>query len=319
MILILYQPSRNSNAILVRKACEDLEVPFIFLNVDEYMNSQSYSWLFKNDDSVIMSNNAPTIKPTAIFNTVFDYVGRDSINQAAEDYKTFVANEMFGALYGPLLALPSVKWMNTPHSAFLSTLKLYQLRVAMDSGFFIPKTLISSESQCLKDFWTQQNGKVITKAIYRGSLTSKKFQKNKEYKLLFTNRVKNTHLDKLETENLVPILFQEEIEKKKELRIIVIGNTVFACTVGDNLNDIDWRTSQNATSNSVVVELDTKISNACIKLVRGLGLVLGVLDVIESMDNRYYFLEVNQQGGWKWMETQLHLPISKTIVQYLLN
>jgi|GEM_PF-2773088 len=314
MILILSQSGGNSNARLVEMSCIELGVSHAVLNVDTYGHTTNTSLEFSNDQ-VVCKLGSEVIHPTAIFNCGYDRIGRDAVGLVAERYQQFVSDELLGALYGSLCSMPSVLWMNSPQSVYLANLKLYQLSVARAVGLTIPATVVSNQADPLLSFWNHHRDTgTVTKAIRVGCIAS---HKNK-HTVMFTNRVKSEHVAQLPPTSIPPILFQEEISKKRELRVVVVGSSVFSCVVGNAGNGIiDWRTDKNATKSSERVILPKRIQDACVEIVKRLGLSLGAIDLIEGKDGLYYFLEVNQQGGWIWMETELGMPISKEIVRFL--
>lgn len=310
MILILGQTDSNSNSILVEKYCIENQVDHQMLNVDEF--GQTVPFTFDPTCSGVKLGNVTGY--TGVYNAVFDWVGRNIIGKVSPKYKQFIGNELYGSLIGSLIVLPQINWMNHPQSVFLAGFKLHQLQLARDVGFTVPATIVSSDPNDLKVFWEEHKEKgVIIKSVFIGHVATS----DGKHELLFTNKVTQTHIDKLPDYCSPPVLFQEMVQKKRELRIVVVDSTVFCCTVGSDTSVVDWRTEDRPTQFSQVVELPTSIEAKCVALVDRLQLRMGVLDVIEDVNGEYNFLEVNQQGGWGWLETKLGLPISETIVTSL--
>ncbi len=127
------------------------------------------------------------------------------------------------------------------------------------------------------------------------------------------------HVEKLPDYCTPPVLFQTLVQKKQELRVVVVGLKVFCCTVGSDVSVVDWRTEEKPTQFSEAIDLPADIPAKCVSLVSQLQLKMGVLDIIEDVHGDYYFLEVNQQGGWGWMETKLGIPVSRNIVSSLME
>ena len=44
----------------------------------------------------------------------------------------------------------------------------------------------------------------------------------------------------------------------------------------------------------------------------------GVLDFAVDKEGRFWFLEINAEGNWLWMESELELPICAAISNQLL-
>lgn len=46
------------------------------------------------------------------------------------------------------------------------------------------------------------------------------------------------------------------------------------------------------------------IEQQCVALMKKLGLAFGCFDLIVTPENEYYFLEVNEQGQFLWVEEE---------------
>ena len=57
----------------------------------------------------------------------------------------------------------------------------------------------------------------------------------------------------------------------------------------------------------------------CIELTRKLNLNYSAIDMILDENNDYVFLEINPNGQWAWIENKLQFPISKKIVDLLVE
>lgn len=53
-------------------------------------------------------------------------------------------------------------------------------------------------------------------------------------------------------------------------------------------------------------------------MVKELGLVFGAIDLVQIDDN-HFFLEINPNGEWAWLQKVSGLPIAETLVDYLTN
>lgn len=114
---------------------------------------------------------------------------------------------------------------------------------------------------------------------------------------------------------LTPSYFQKYIGKEGgEYRITIIGREVFSVRI-DSSNPIDWRKSDSINQYNKV-EIPQHILTSCFNLMEELSIPFGAFDFIQS-GSEFYFLEVNPNGQWLWLEEQLGLPISRSIVDYL--
>jgi glutathione synthase/RimK-type ligase-like ATP-grasp enzyme len=55
----------------------------------------------------------------------------------------------------------------------------------------------------------------------------------------------------------------------------------------------------------------------CLRLVQGLGLEFGAIDLIRTPDGRYVFLEVNGNGQFLWAEELSGVKVSEALADLL--
>ena len=122
---------------------------------------------------------------------------------------------------------------------------------------------------------------------------------------------------------ICPMIFQEYIEKRFEYRVTVVGNEVFSCRIDSQsaggATAVDWRNYAIPSTPHHAVQLDQSLEEKLVRLVGELGLTYGAIDLIESPEGEFYFLEVNSMGQWLWIEDLTELPISMSIARHLAN
>jgi glutathione synthase/RimK-type ligase-like ATP-grasp enzyme len=207
-----------------------------------------------------------------------------------------------------LLESTNAIWMNHPDSNAYASSKPRNLRFAAELGLQIPKTLISSDPIEITH-WLNHHHNCIIKSITHGLIKGEK-----KVKMAFTQRVPiNFDIDR-DLISGVPIFLQEEIKKLYDIRVTVVGKQLFAASLPSNGN-IDWR-SYDKSQNWQKFELPEGISNACLKLCKKLNLNFAAIDMVLDKE-KIYFLEINPNGQWVWIERETGLPISKAIVDRL--
>jgi glutathione synthase/RimK-type ligase-like ATP-grasp enzyme len=78
----------------------------------------------------------------------------------------------------------------------------------------------------------------------------------------------------------------------------------------------DWR-ADYANVRYTITRLPDRVAAAVDRLMRALRLRFGALDLIVSPDDEYWFLEVNANGQWAWIEEATGLPITASIADAL--
>ena len=100
----------------------------------------------------------------------------------------------------------------------------------------------------------------------------------------------------------------------------VVGEKLFPVKIESQEYEesrIDWRRGTNIISHKYI-ELPKIISRQCINLVKHLNLIFGAIDLVIDKEGNFYFLEINPNGQWAWIEKRLNLPISQEIATLLL-
>jgi glutathione synthase/RimK-type ligase-like ATP-grasp enzyme len=224
------------------------------------------------------------------------------------------------ALFRAMLARleQTVPVVNSFEATLAAEEKPRQLDVAKALGFDIPATLHTNDPDAVRAFFDANEGRVVTKL--QGAL-SQSMQATGDF--LYTSRLSRTDLEALGGLSLAPQVFQEEIDKVRELRVVVVGERVFTGAIDTRALPhaaVDWRRAR--LSDDVMwthATLDDATAQRACALVDALGLVTGALDFIESTDGRLVFLEVNPAGEWGFLERELALPIGDALAEALVD
>lgn len=191
-------------------------------------------------------------------------------------------------------------WVNPLASYARSSLKPVQLSCAKNVGFTIPNTLISNNNTDVLHFIKQSKKPVIAKPF-----STINWQENDELFYFPTTIITAEQVEaSAEEVQLCPIIYQECIEKRYELRVTVMGSTVIAAKINNQPDGkVDWReVSASQELDIEKVTLPAAVHDKCLALMESLGLVYGCLDLIVDKEGRYYFLEVNNAGQFLWKE-----------------
>ena len=226
--------------------------------------------------------------------------------------KLYLLNE-YEALLKNLFFTINAKWVSDPYSIYQAENKLYQLKIASDLGFKIPNTLVTNSKENLKKFYFENSKNVIIKP-----LSQSKINNDNETEFIFTNILKEEHINQIDVYDLTPCIYQERIEKAIELRVTVVGENVFSAGVNSQTLETtktDWRKDK---LEFFIEDVPTKIKEKCILLVKNLNLKFGAIDLIKDKNDNYIFLEINPNGQWAWIENETGLKISDSIINLLL-
>lgn len=238
------------------------------------------------------------------------------INKEANKFALNQRNHTLNGLWEALDCF----WVSHPQKIKEAEYKIYQLKLARQLGFKIPKTIITNNIKQAKAFYLsakEQKERIITKTLIESSV----IKKNKVY-AIYTNLIDFQNFNNPDEINLVPSLFQKNILKKIELRITIVGKKVYAAEIHSQESiktNQDWRHYDFNNVPHLVHRLPIEIEEKCIKLVHKLGLNFGTIDMIVTPDNQYLFLEINPNGQWGWIEILTGLPISDSLAKLLIK
>lgn len=207
------------------------------------------------------------------------------------------------------------RWLNAPHHIMLAENKLLQLRLASQCGMKIPETLATNDPMAAVAFC--QERQVIGKP-FRQALVSLQGAES----VIFTTRV---HIDAMTDPQAIksaPMILQEEIRKQFDVRVTVVGEKIFAASIDSQSNpetEVDWRRSSKPDIRHLIHELPAPLSAQCVQLTKLLGLRFGAIDFVLDTHGEYWFLEINPNGQWGWIESRTDLPIANAIVNELVS
>jgi hypothetical protein len=226
------------------------------------------------------------------------------------DVQNYIGLDYQSLLFGYICSLQVERIISDPYSIYRAENKIFQLKTALNVGFKVPKTVLTNSKEVLRKFIDHQPS--IIKPIRSG-----KFTHGNDSFLIYTNRIEANHL--LEDDLLTPAIYQQEIIKEYEIRVTVVGEKVFASKVNSQSDEetvLDWRRKHLKFE---AYTLPFNITDLCIKLIKELQLSFGAIDLIYSTTGEYYFLEINPNGQWVWIELDTGQKISQALINYLYN
>jgi MvdD family ATP-grasp ribosomal peptide maturase len=193
-----------------------------------------------------------------------------------------------------------------------------QLKIADKIGLKIPETTITNSPEEARQFVLKHKD-VVAKmqtgfAIYEEGVES----------VVFTNVINEEKLEELDTLLYCPMQFQKKIEKKKELRVTIVGRDVYAFEIDSQQSEkakIDWRKDGvNLIDKWIPTDLPTDLEAKLLELLDVYHVDYGAIDVIVSPEDEYYFIEINAAGEFFWLDNLTEEnQISKSIADLLCD
>jgi len=184
--------------------------------------------------------------------------------------RTFIEREARAGLWGMLRAIDGL-WVNHPGANSEAAYKPHQLALARRLGLSIPRTLLTNKPDEFRRFYQECQGKVIYKLlgfpayeVEDGAIAS-----------TYTSRVPKTLLEEAHRIKATAHLFQEFEEKIFDLRVIIIGQQVFAVEIYPLSEEtrLDFRLDYRALRYAVHA-LPAEIAGALLAMTRGLWVAI---------------------------------------------
>ena len=138
---------------------------------------------------------------------------------------------------------------------------------------------------------------------------------------LYTSAVKEKDLLKAEALRYSPMVFQEQIPKLRELRVVFVAGNLFVGALDASRYSavtMDWRRSTPEDCTWESDRLPDEVTRHLNCFMVKLGLTFGAVDLIETPDGEHVFLEINPTGEWGMLERDLGYSISGAIADALL-
>jgi hypothetical protein len=222
------------------------------------------------------------------------------------DIKTqkFVRGEWSHFIEG-LEAFTPPRWVNSAAASRLAELKAFQLVNARAEGLRVPLTRITNDPEAVKEF--AEDGKnLIYKRVGPAPLPPTGTKPLLPSDLLRLGDLKNC-----------PTLFQERIDAQFDIRVTVIGQSLYATEIDsqNGASPLDWRFDHSVKFREHV--LDAETSNRLRALVRRLGLRYGAIDLRLTPGGEYVFLEINPSGQYLFIELLTGIPLSDRMAALL--
>lgn len=221
------------------------------------------------------------------------------------EYRHFCRTELKHLYEGVLLSLPA-KWINGIHDTDMAERKVYQIRVASDVGLEVPNSCISSQSSVIRRFM-QPGLQYICKPVSNGLVTTPQ----NDYSI-YTRIVS---LEEFEDDITFPVFVQQRVMKASDIRVSIVGSRMFSAEITsvDPESSVDWRMQASEVAYREIT-LPPEIERSLLSLMRRLRLHFGAVDLVRTIDDKWYFLEVNPAGEWAWLEQELGFKIRDALI-----
>lgn len=229
----------------------------------------------------------------------------------AEEYRDWARAQALVGMVQVLSSLP-VEWMHHPDLYRAAAHKPGQLAAAATAGLSVPRTLITNSLPEARAWARTIGGPLACKPITAGAITLP----HRRPTLLPTRRIGADDLD--DTLELTCHLLQEWVETAYEVRLTVVGDTMFPVAIHAHSDAArtDWRADYDALTYEPTV-LPVPVAAAVRRLMAHYQLNYGAIDFGVTPDGRWRFYEINPAGQWQFIAAATGLPIAQAHAELL--
>ncbi len=314
MILVVTNELDLTTDYLIERAASR-NLPVFRLNTEKMTNKFRYGIHLSNQDSQVWMKD--TCGRELSLRDISGVLYRrplppQAIPELDPEFVPYSVGEFLALIRG-MFPPTRTRWMSYPAHIQAAENKLAQLYAAVDVGFLIPKTSVSND----KGFLLQNHNidRNVIKPVRSGSV-----EVTGHEALVYASPAPS--LASLPAENLTvtPTFIQEEVHPKMDVRITVIAKKCFATRISSKqpADAPDWRESiRNGDLTYVPIETPVEIQEKCFRLLEAFGLSFGAFDFAVTTNGKWYFLEVNPNGQWAWLDPIFQRGISDAILDFL--
>ena len=229
-----------------------------------------------------------------------------------DDGEREYAEAEWGALLKSLYARLEGMWLNAPLDIFAAEDKPRQLMLASEIGFNVPEVLVTNDITSVRE--VIQAGPAIGKPLRQALINGE------QERVIFTTRLEHLNDSDGDAIAIAPFIVQAEIKKQYDVRVTVVGSKVFATAIRSQEHEettVDWRRGCRPDLKHERIELTREVEDQCASLMSRLNLRYGAIDFICDQQGKLWFLEINPNGQWAWIENLTGYPIAAAIVDEL--
>ena len=202
-------------------------------------------------------------------------------------------------------------WVGHPHKLRRAEVKALQYAYAHKTGLKTPATLISNDPERAATF-VQALGdtRCAIKPLLAFGVSNEQ-----GFRLPLTTTLPAGY--PLDSVALAPNIFQPYIDKAFELRCVVMGDKIFCAkmnTQADEATRKDWRAGNPEHE---IFSLPEHIQVAIHRLMASFEINFASMDIIVTPSGEFVFLDLNPNGQWLWLETELGLPLVASMADLL--
>jgi hypothetical protein len=220
------------------------------------------------------------------------------------------AEQSLAAVMGWIASLQgSAALVNHPWLGDLAGHKTLQLAAARRAGLLLPTTLVTSDPAAAREFLRAQGrAGAVHKAVASRADSWRR-----------TRRVGPRGTSVIPGFPHAPAILQQRIPGP-DVRVTIVGDQVFAAEIDARRSGSpdDYR-GHERQCRFTPCRVPVAVERGLRALMRDLGLLYGAADFRRGGQGDWYFLELNPEGQWLFVEQRTGQPISAAVAELLAS
>jgi len=231
----------------------------------------------------------------------------------------YAASEHLENILSGLKQIPSKKWINDPWLESKYDSKIYQREIAKGVGIRVPKQVVTNNIEHVRKVFSSEEpliikplsdtsiGKVGGKFYCDQPIPSDDF--SAPYTASFDAwNVPAQH-------DSTPFLVQSKLDKKFDVRAMIVDGEVYAYSVNTTDDKIDFRV--NEIQNVIPFEFPNDDREKLTALMSKMRMRFACCDYVLNQDDELIFLEANLSGNWLFCDRYFDFAVSKRTAEIL--
>jgi RimK-like ATP-grasp domain len=194
-------------------------------------------------------------------------------------------------------------WISSVDATIRASDKIWQLNVANECGFRVPRTLVTQSAKEVQTFFDSY-GPLVVKTVVGASGP-----------MLQTVRIDDPAAFSTDEYEAAPAIYQEYIRGSRHLRLACFGDRSYAGVI--DTPDVDWRGNLDISLSRW--DVNRNLHTSVRAVLDALGLAMGIVDIKLAADDEPVWLEVNPQGQFAFLDGLAGTNLVETFAEYLIQ
>jgi hypothetical protein len=200
-------------------------------------------------------------------------------------------------------------WLTGLDAVVAAENKLLQYGMARHCGVPVPRTAVCSDPHRARAL---VGSPIVVKPLGPGH-----FYQDGDPKIVFTSELRPEDVP-AEQFRRAPFLIQERLHGDRHLRVVTVGDRVWACELEASGRSLDWRADEDAHGSFASVTNAGLVEGHALAIARALGCGFSSQDWI-VVEGTAYFLDLNPSGQWLFLPSEVATAVTEALASWLVQ